>query len=363
MTTKSLMRDIFLTPFSWLYGAVMSIRNLMFDIGLLPSSKFGSPVIVVGNISVGGTGKTPLTEHLISVLSDKFKIAVVSRGYKRKTSGFVLSSNVSTPSDIGDEPYQMKRKFPNITLAVDEKRVRAIKRLLASENKPDIFLLDDAYQHRYVTPDISILLVDYNNLIYKDDLLPKGRLREKASAKNRADIVVVTKCPADISPMDLRVITADLKLFSYQSLYFTTMVYDAPKAVFSAPLKDSYADCSALALSGIAQPATFEQHVASLSSSMKEMRFSDHHNFTDEDYSRIKAAYDSLEGNKKVIFVTEKDAVRMMNDKLFPDSLKSAIYYIPMKVRFISYLKKDEQTFNSQIISYVTKNRSYMRLS
>lgn len=363
MTTKSLLRDILLTPFSWLYGAVIGIRNLMFDAGILPSTKFDTPVVVVGNISVGGTGKTPLTEHLISVLSDKFKVAVVSRGYKRSTSGYVLSTQVSTPSDIGDEPYQMKRKFPNITLAVDSKRVRAIKKLLASDERPDIFLLDDAYQHRYVSADISILLVDYNNLIYNDKLLPVGRLREYVSAKNRADIVVVTKCPADISPMDLRVITADLKLFSYQNLYFTTMEYEAPKPVFSAPSKESYADCAALALSGIAQPATFEKHVDSLASSMNAMRFSDHHNFTEEDYEKIKTTYNSLEGNKKVIFVTEKDAVRMMNDSLFPESLKSVIYYIPMKVRFISYLKKDEQTFNSQIISYVTKNRSYMRLS
>lgn len=363
MSAKSLIKKIFLTPFAWLYGAVVSVRNLMFDIGMLSSTKFDTPVIVVGNLTVGGTGKTPLTEHLIKVLSEKFRVAVVSRGYKRKTSGFKLSTPASTPSDIGDEPYQMKRKFPDITLAVDEKRVRAIKKLLEGDGKPDVFILDDAYQHRYVSPDISILLVDYNNLIYNDKMLPLGRLRDQLSSKDRADIVVVTKCPGNITPMDLRVITADLKLYSYQSLYFTTVEYEAPKPVFDAEIRDSFADYSALAFSGIAQPRTFEEHVKAITSGISKVRFRDHHNFTEEDYARVKAEYDALDGTKRVIFVTEKDAVRIQNDALFPEELKPVIYYIPIKVQFISYNKKDEQTFNSQIISYVTKNRSYMRLS
>lgn len=363
MTTKSLFKDILLAPLSWIYGLIIGIRNFMFDIGLLKSTKFDIPVIVVGNITVGGTGKTPVTEYLVKLLSEKFRTAVVSRGYKRKTSGFVLSTDKSTPDQIGDEPYQIKRKFPEAILAVDEKRVRAIKKLCdEGTNRPEVFVLDDAYQHRYVTPDISILLVDYNNLIYEDRLLPLGRLREPLKAKDKASIVIVTKCPKDISPMELRVITMHLALYPYQTLFFSYMEYGDLMPVFKEAKKtvdmEELKEKTALSLTGIASPATFEEYVRSLTNGIKTINFSDHHKLTSKDYNTVSNMFAEIEGNKKIILTTEKDAVKMMNDETFPSELKKYIYYIPMNIKLL----KDEESFNNLIINYVTKNRSYMRI-
>ncbi len=188
-----------LYPVSWLYGAVVIIRNKLFDWGLFRSKSFDVPVICVGNLSVGGTGKTPHTEYLIKLLHDKYQVAVLSRGYKRRTQGYVLATPQSTARTIGDEPYQMYTKFPSVTLAVDENRCHGIEKLLALK-KPavDVVLLDDAFQHRYVKPGLSILLTDYHRLFCDDALLPAGRLREPVSGKNRAQIIIVTKCPQDI---------------------------------------------------------------------------------------------------------------------------------------------------------------------
>lgn len=358
MTTKSLFRDIIMAPLSWIYGLVVGIRNGMFNIGLLKSTKFDIPVIVVGNITAGGTGKTPVTEYLVKLLSEKFRTAVVSRGYKRKTSGYILSTEKSTPDQIGDEPYQIKRKYPNVVLAVDEKRVRAIKKLCDEGSiRPEVFVLDDAYQHRYVTPDISILLVDYNNMIYEDRLLPLGRLREPLKAKDKAQIVIVTKCPKDITPMELRVITMNLSLYPYQTLFFSYMEYGELQPVFpnAKKLSDEHLkESTALSLTGIASPTTFEEYVRSMTAGIKTINFSDHHKLTLKDYNKVSEMFAEIDNNKKIILTTEKDAVKMMNDEAFPSALKEFIYYIPMNIKFL----KDEESFNNLIINFVTKNRS-----
>ena len=364
MTTKSLFKDILMAPLSWIYGLIVVVRNFMFDVGLLKSTKFDIPVIVVGNITVGGTGKTPVTEYLVNLLSEKFRTAVVSRGYKRKTKGFILSDEKSTPDQIGDEPYQIKRKFPDVVLAVDEKRVRAIEKLSNEGSyRPEVFVLDDAYQHRYVTPDIPILLVDYNNLIYNDRLLPLGTLREPLKAKDKASIVIVTKCPKDITPMELRVITMNLKLYPYQTLFFSYMEYGDLKPVFPCAKAtvdpDLLRETTVLSLTGIASPATFEEHARSLTSGIKAVNFADHHKLTLKDYNKVTEMFAEIENSKKLILTTEKDAVKMMNDETFPSALKEYIYYIPMNIKFL----KDEESFNNLIINYVTKNRSYMRIS
>ena len=358
MTTKSLLRDIIMAPLSWLYGLVVGIRNTMFNVGLLKSTKFDIPVIVVGNITAGGTGKTPVTEYLVKLLSEKFRTAVVSRGYKRKTSGYILSTEKSTPDQIGDEPYQIKRKYPNVVLAVDEKRVRAIQKLSdEGTNRPEVFVLDDAYQHRYVTPDIPILLVDYNNKIYEDRLLPLGKLREPLKAKDKASIVIVTKCPKDITPMELRVITMNLALYPYQTLFFSYMEYGELQPVFPNAKKltaEQLKESTALSLTGIASPTTFEEHVRSLTAGIKTINFADHHKLTLKDYNKVSEMFAEIESSKKIILTTEKDAVKMMNDEAFPSALKEFIYYIPMNIKFI----KDEESFNNLIINFVTKNRS-----
>ena len=216
----------FLRPLSWIYGLIVGIRNMMFDCGLLHSESFDIPVISVGNLTVGGTGKTPHSEYLVKLLQDKFQIGLLSRGYKRKTRGFLLANADTTMPEIGDEPFQMKLKFPNIHIAVDKNRRRGIHKL-ADEIKPvtDVIILDDAYQHRYVTPGVNILLMDYHRLICFDALLPAGRLREHQFNKRRADIVIVTKCPKTITPMEKRGISRSLELYPWQKLFFSTFRY------------------------------------------------------------------------------------------------------------------------------------------
>lgn len=215
-----------LYPLAWLYGLVAWIRNKCFDWGLLRSRSFHAPVIGVGNLAVGGTGKTPHTEYLIRLLQDSYRVAVLSRGYKRKTKSFVLADANSTAATIGDEPYQMKQKYPETVVAVDGKRSRGIGRLLSlREPFVDVVLLDDAFQHRYVKPGLNILLTDYHRLFCDDTLLPAGRLRESMAGKDRAQIVVVTKCPADMKPIEYNIIAKRMALFPYQWLYFSTLRY------------------------------------------------------------------------------------------------------------------------------------------
>ncbi|MBR3390103.1 MAG: tetraacyldisaccharide 4'-kinase, partial [Prevotella sp.] len=248
-----------LLPFSWLYGIGVRIRNKLFDFNILKSKVYDIPVIAVGNISVGGTGKTPHVEYLIRLLKSQAKVAVLSRGYKRKTKGFVLADENSTVRDIGDEPFQMKRKFPDIYVAVDEKRCDGIERLITDEQtkETDVILLDDAFQHRYVKPGINILLVDYHRQLIHDKLLPAGSMREHKEGKNRADIVIITKCPESLRPMDFRVITKAMNLYPYQTLLFTTIEYDNLQPMYcgeSRPLDSIERNEHVLLLTGIASP-------------------------------------------------------------------------------------------------------------
>ena len=248
-----------LTPLSWIYGAVVGVRNTLFDNGVLKSRSFDIPVISVGNITVGGSGKTPHSEYLIDLLRKEFKVAVLSRGYKRKTHGYRLAGVETTMPQIGDEPYQMHRKFPDAYVAVDANRCHGIDRLTTDEETKDtqVVVLDDAFQHRYVKPGINILLVDYHRMIFQDKLLPAGRLREPADGKKRADIVIITKCPKDLRPMDYRVLTNQMGLLAYQSLYFTTLSYENLRPMFGGnerSLDSIEQDEHILLLTGIATP-------------------------------------------------------------------------------------------------------------
>ena len=260
-----------LLPLSWLYGIGVRFRNMMFDIGILKSRRYDIPIISVGNITVGGSGKTPHVEYLISLLEKRAKVAVLSRGYKRKSRGYVLAKEDTAMRDIGDEPYQMKKKFGNIHIAVDKDRRHGIERLTSDRETKDteVILLDDAYQHRYVKAGISILLVDYHRLIIYDRLLPAGRLREPQSGKSRADIVIVTKCPKDLKPMEYRVLQRAMGLYPYQKLFFTSIEYCGLKALFGnreMALSEIRKDTNILLLTGIASPdcdghqALFEEH-------------------------------------------------------------------------------------------------------
>ena len=340
-----------LLPLSWLYGLGVGFRNLLFEMGILKSRSFSTPVISVGNITVGGTGKTPHVEYLIRLLKDQAKVAVLSRGYKRKTSGFVLAGDDATVRTIGDEPYQMKTKFPDITVAVDKKRTRGIEKLTSGDYVKDIdvIFLDDAFQHRYVKPGINILLVDYHRLIIYDKLLPAGRLREPIESKNRADIVIVTKCPKDLKPMEFRVITKAMSLYPYQQLFFSTHEFETLRPVFqnnqsTQTLSEALADQHVLLLTGIASP---EQMLLDLKAYAKEvtpLAFSDHHNFKKKDIERINEAFSALP-SPKLIITKQVEGLS--------DEVKSHLYALPIKIQI---LLDQENTFNQTIINYVRKN-------
>jgi len=367
MDKKPIIINILLFPFSILYGAVVIVRNWLFNIGILPSERFDVPVISVGNITVGGTGKTPVTEYLIRLLQSKNKVGVLSRGYKRKSRGYVLASKNPSPLEIGDEPCQMKNKFPEVVVAVDKDRREGIRNMLnEKESKPDVIILDDAFQHRYVDPDVSILLIDYNRPVTKDHLLPLGQLREPIKAKNRANIVIVTKCPLDITPIELRVITKSLRLYPYQTLYFTTLTYGELVPVFPEKMRQKIGrnhlktgNYTALSLSGIASPLPFEQYLRNYTKELVPLRFPDHHHFSQKNLDGIEKEFNAIANPDKIIITTEKDATRLRNNPDFPKSLKNYIYYIPLS---ISFMLDQEKTFNKQIHDYVGRRKQSMRI-
>ena len=351
-----------LLPLSWIYGSIVRFRNWLFDIGLKKSRAFSIPVISVGNITVGGSGKTPHVEYLIRLLHDKVKTAVLSRGYKRKSHGYVLADENTEMTEIGDEPFQMHQKFKDIYVAVDAKRVRGIDHLQNDgETKDvDVVLLDDAFQHRYVKPGINILLVDYHRLIIYDKMMPAGRLREPLSGKNRADIVIITKCPKDLKPMEYRVLTKAMNLFPFQELYFTTIDYDNLKGIYngkSLSLKE-IANKKIVLLTGIASPKQIVTDLSPLCNSIIPITFGDHHAFTDKDIEYINQCYQEVDGDK-VIVTTEKDATRLTEIEGLSEEIKSNIYVLPIHVTFM--LGQGEK-FNHKILSYVRKNSRNAKL-
>ena len=355
-----------LYPVSWLYGAGVWLRNKMFDWGIYKERSFDIPIICIGNITVGGTGKTPHTEYLIRLLQDRFQIAVLSRGYKRKSKGFVIATSDTPVKEIGDEPYQMKQKYPNIHMAVDADRCHGIEEL-CKENiakGTDVILLDDAYQHRYVKAGLNILLIDYNRLINEDALLPAGRLREPESGKYRAQIVVITKCPKDMNPMDFRVINKQLELYAFQQLYFTTFNYGKLYPLFNKgkeyPLTNINTNVHILLLSGIASPKQLENDLLQFNKNIHLLSFSDHHDFSKTDITAIQQAFEQLPEGKRMIITTEKDAARIKSNPYLQESLKAYIYVLPIEV---SFLQNSGNTFNQEIIDYVRKNPRNGRLS
>lgn len=353
MKNKPLIIKILLWPFSLVYGIVVCVRNWLFDRGLLPSEKYDFPVVSIGNITVGGTGKTPFTEYLIRLMQDKYQLGVLSRGYKRNTSGYKLVTMKDEPIAVGDEPFQMKHKFPSVTVAVDADRRRGIKTMRKlEEGRPELILLDDAYQHRYVHPKVSILLVDYNRNITEDHLLPVGLMREPKRSMKRADIIVVTKCPDTITPMDMRLFRKHLNPYPYQSLCFSKLAYGELVPLFPSakhPMPNPVlTDAGVLALTGIASPAPFVEYLKKCSAHVETCFFGDHHNYSVSDLKRIQKAYDGIDVHEKYIITTEKDAVRLMANTSFPDELKKKIFYIPLSMEF---LREDASVFEENLLS------------
>ena len=345
-----------LLPLSWLYGIGVRLRNQMFEMGILKEQTYDIPIISVGNMTVGGTGKTPHVEYLVRLLGDRMKVGMLSRGYKRKSKGYVLAREDSTMQAIGDEPFQMKSKFPNIFIAVDENRRRGIENLTSdAETKDvDVIILDDAYQHRYVKPGINILLVDYHRFIMNDQLLPAGRLREPLSEKNRADVVIVTKCPKDLKPMEFRVLTKNLDLYPFQSLFFTTIKYGSLQPIFGGETRSLHTikKTNVLLVTGIASPKQMYEDLKHHFQHIHPLKFADHHLFTRKDIDKLNAQFEAIK-SPKIVITTEKDATRLIAVEGLSDQVKDAIYSLPIQ---ISFLQNGEEAFNHKIISYVRKN-------
>lgn len=350
-----------LLPLSWIYGWGVTLRNKFFDWHWIPSKSYDLPVICIGNLSVGGTGKTPHTEYLIRLLQQEgFNIATLSRGYKRHTKGYVLADNQSDAYQIGDEPCQMKQKFPDIRVAVDENRCHGIEELLKlKEPEVEVVLLDDAFQHRHVKAGLNILLTDFNRLFCEDHLLPAGRLREPVCGKNRAQIIIVTKCPDDIKPIDFNIVSKKLNLYPYQHLYFSSFRYGALTPLFPqhiAPQQkwDRWTGREQILLvTGIAQPAPLVNEVKKHAKQVKLLSYSDHHQFTNREIQQIEEQFRKLKESNRYIITTEKDAVRLADHPALNDAVKPYLYVLPIEIEI---LQNQQNNFNQNIIGYVRAN-------
>lgn len=320
--------SILFRPFAWVYSSVMAFRNWLFDVGLLPERRFNVPVATIGNLAVGGTGKTPHTEYLYNMLKTRGKVGVLSRGYGRNTKGFRWVYPTSSVEECGDEPCQIKRKYGQAVVAVDENRCEGIRQMLKSEKLAAI-VLDDAYQHRYVKPDLNILLTDYHRLFSEDRVIPEGHLREAKSGRRRADIIIVTKCPSDLKPIDFTLLSKRIRPFASQHLFFTTQEYSEPYPLFGEDRP--FAGTNILAVTGISNPHTLVEYLKRYGE-VTPLRFSDHHPFGDEDLAKINAAFPGHDA----IITTEKDATRLVtrSDRL-SDEVKRALFVQPVKVSFL----------------------------
>ena len=352
------MLKILLYPLSLVYGLAVWIRNMLFDIHVFKQHEFNVPIISVGNLTAGGTGKTPHAEYLISLLKTKTNVAYLSRGYKRKTKGFVLATVHSTLSDIGDEAVQIKQKFPEIPVAVCEKREVGIRKLLKNQELDiDAIILDDAFQHRSVKANINILLIDYTRQIFNDHLLPYGRLREPTKAKYRANFIVYTKCPPNIQPIEQRIIKNKLDIRPYQNLFFTTIVYGeiTPAEKGLALFNDNMQKYSVLLVTGIANPEPLVDYLQPQVGEISHQKFPDHYNYTAADLNKLVEQFQQMEAKTKIILTTEKDLVRLKSMKDQPEHFFEQLYYIPIVIKF---LDRTRDTFNKRILNYVTENRS-----
>lgn len=343
-----------LYPLSILYGLGVHFRNLLFDWRWLRSRSFDIPVICVGNLAVGGTGKTPHIEYLIRLLSPHYRIAVLSRGYKRKSKGFQLADSHSTTWQVGDEPFQMHAKFPHIRVAVDADRCHGISQLLQQPEPPEVILLDDAYQHRYIKPGLSLLLTDFSRPFFEDTVLPAGRLRENAKGKNRADIIIVTKSPNQLSEGIVAEYIEKIKPKPSQSVFFSTLSYGLLQPVFpSTEISIPTDSAHILMVTGIAQPAPLQDYISQHFKSCSSMIYPDHHHFTATDIQNIRRKFEKIENKQKAIIVTEKDAVRLIQNPHIPDTLKPYFYYLPVEIVF---LHNETKLFNQTILDYVAEN-------
>ncbi|MFM7023711.1 MAG: tetraacyldisaccharide 4'-kinase [Flavobacteriales bacterium] len=353
-----LLLRILLLPLSFFYGCLAGLRNKLFDWKILSSESFDVPVIAVGNLTAGGTGKSPHIQYLIALLHQQYKVATVSRGYKRKTKGFLELNASSLVEEAGDEPKQFKMNFPDVLVTVCEKRADAIHVLLNKESAPGVILLDDAYQHRWVRAGLNILLIDYNYLQEPDFMLPSGTLREWKSGQRRADIIILTKAPKFLSPMEKRRFIEVVAPMGNQRLYFSYIQYQNLKPINAGAQKlgadFKLSEYKVLLVTGIANSAPLLVYLSDNCREVQEMKFPDHYNFSEEDLKKMSSSYRNLLSNKKVIITTEKDAVRLMENPALESIADLPLFYLPIEIKF----HDEKNSFDEQVLHYVENSEN-----
>lgn len=353
------LKKILLFPFAVIYGIITSLRNLLYDWKFLQSKSFDVHTICVGNLAVGGTGKTPHVEYLIKLLQDEVKIATLSRGYKRKTTGFIHADENSTALDIGDEPLQYKTKNPNLDVCVDANRVNGVKKILSFPEPPKVIILDDAFQHRALNSELKIVVSEYSNLYLNDCMLPAGTLRESKAGIKRADIIIISKTPDKTTGIEIRNVIKDIKPLAHQQLFFTWLKY-GELVGFQNPnetidtLNDLFRYRIVL-FTGIGNPSPMVTYLKEYASDVKHIQYPDHHQFTIQDIADIRAELDAFEGGNKIVITTEKDAMRLKGSDLQDIANTLPLYVLPIEVDF----KDKAQEFNETIINYVRTNKFY----
>lgn len=339
---------VLLLPFALLYGLAVMVRNLLFDKKFLNSAEFNFPLICVGNLAAGGTGKSPMVEYLVQLLHQQFKVATLSRGYKRKTKGYALANNNTTALEIGDEPMQFHLKFPEVAVAVGEERIVAIPQLLHDKPGTQVIILDDAFQHRSIKAGLNILLTEYNDLFTRDFFLPTGDLRDEKSSYKRAQIIIVTKCPVELPVKEKQEIIEDINLVDEQKIFFTAIEYGAPYHIINHHKRPITDGDEVLLVCGIANPKPLKNLLLQEADTYYQLTYSDHHIFSIDDLHEISEKYEQITSENKLILTTEKDAVRLLK---FREQLSAMpLYVIPIRHKF---LFNEAENFNSIIVNFI----------
>ena len=339
---------VLLLPFAILFWLIIWIRNWMYDKKIMRSTGFGLPLICVGNLSVGGTGKSPMVEFLVRNLKSRYKVATLSRGYKRKTKGYALANDQTTAIDIGDEPMQFHRKFPDVPVAVGEERLVAIPQLLHDRPETEVVILDDAFQHRAIRAGLNILLTDHGNLFTRDFFLPTGDLRDLRSSFRRADIIVVTKCPPNLTEEERAAITKEIGPLPHQKLFFTCIAYGTPYHITRHGFGYIDEKTEVLLVTGIANPRPLKHYLEERIGTYSMMHFSDHHIFSIDDWKDIRKRFEAMNAEKKIILTTEKDAMRLLKFRQEIDGMP--FYVVPIEHRFLFH---QDTAFTNEVLTFI----------
>lgn len=354
-TTMPSLSSILLSPITFIYGSVVRTRNWLFDKGYYKSIQFDLPVINIGNLSYGGTGKTPHIEYLIRLISPHFHVATLSRGYMRKTKGYMAATSETTPEQVGDEPQLIKWKYPQVGVSVGEDRVMAVPQVLSDWPSTEVLLLDDAFQHRSIDPGLNILLTDYNKLYTRDELIPAGSLREPIAGATRAQFIVVTKCPPNLTAQQREAVKQELKPLPHQKVFFSYLQYAPAYNIMNPEQKLAQGpDMEVIMLVGIANPKPLKDYLSSRFKAVHTLQYPDHHSYTAHDAENMVTAYEKLEAGQKAIITTEKDAVRLHTYRQWFIERKIPIFVQPMQVEFFP---EDKALFDGEILNYLSRLR------